>query len=233
MEKENQEKEKEKSFIQKIFNCCCSRLNNEFEIEKKETNKYFENDGDGIIKDLETREDENTNQICMMGEILHDTNELQMIARKINKFTKKLTLNLIYKATADSDKAIAFHTKCDNAKSTIILVETDKGKRFGGYTTCSWSGNCLEKKDEDAFIFSLDKMKTYDNIHGEEAIGCYPKFGPIFLGCQIKIYDNAFSEGGTTYEKGLNYNTEEDFELTGGDRFFKIREVEAYEVIEQ
>ena len=172
-------------------------------------------------------------QICVKGDIIHDTDELEMITRKINKLNKKLTLNLLYKATADSDKAVAFHGKCDDAKSTIVLVETDKGKRFGGYTTCSWRGECIDKKDEDAFVFSLDKMKTYDNIAGEDAIGCYPKFGPIFMGCQIRIYDNAFTRGGTTFEKGLNFNTEEDFELTDGERTFNVKEIEVYEVIPQ
>ena len=115
-------------------------------------------------------------------------------------------MNLLYKATADSDKAEAFHAKCDEAKSTLVLIETDKGKRFGGYTTCSWSGDSIDKKDPEAFVFSFDKMQTYENIEGEEAIGCYPKFGPIFLGCQIRIFDDAFEKGGTTFEQGLNYN---------------------------
>ena len=187
-------------------------------------------------KGLESRQilfEDKPKQVCVKGDIIHDTKELEMITRKINKFNKKLTLNLLYKASADTDKAAAFHGKCDDAKSTIVLVETDKGKRFGGYTTCSWRGDCIDKKDEDAFVFSFDTMKTYDNIPGEEAIGCYPKFGPIFLGCQIRIYDNAFSKGGTTFEKGLNYNTEEDYELTGGERAFNVKEIEVYEVIPQ
>ena len=172
-------------------------------------------------------------QICVKGDIIHNTDELELLTRKINKSNLKLTLNLLYKATADSDKAAAFHAKCDEANSTIVLVETDKGKRFGGFTTCSWSGDCVDKKDEDSFVFSLDKMEIYKNIPGEDAIGCYPKFGPIFLGCQIRIYDNAFTKGGTTFEKGLNFNTTEDYELTDGDREFKIKEIEVYEVIPQ
>ena len=172
-------------------------------------------------------------QICVKGDIIHNTDELGLLTRNMNKLNQRLTLNLLYKATADSDKAEAFHTKCDEAKSTLVLIETDKGKRFGGFTTCSWAGDCIDKKDENAFVFSLDKMEIYENIPGEDAIGCYPKFGPIFLGCQIRIYDNAFTKGGTTFEKGLNYNTEEDFELTGGDRMFNVREIEVYEVIPQ
>ena len=196
----------------------------------------IKSNSNAMNKGLENKKktlDEKAEQVCIEGEIIHDSNELEMIATKINKSNKKLTLNLLYKATADTDKAVDFHAKCDDAKSTIVLVETDKGKRFGGYTSCSWSGDCLDKKDENAFVFSLDRMKTYDNIPGEEAIGCYPKFGPIFLGCQIRIYDNAFSKGGSTFEKGLNYDTEEDFELTDGDRFFNVKEIEVYEVIRQ
>ena len=180
-------------------------------------------------------------QISVKGDIIHSTEELELITRKINKANKKITLNLLYKATVDSDKAAtvdsdkaaAFHDKCDHAQSSLVLVETDKGKRFGGFTTCSWAGDCEEKKDEDAFVFSLDKMMIYENIPNEDAIGCYPKFGPIFLGCQIRIYDNAFSKGGTTFEKGLNYYTEEDYELTGGERCFNVKEIEVYEVIAQ
>ena len=187
-------------------------------------------------KGLESKEltfEDKSKQIRVKGEIIHNIEELEFIIRKINKLNIKLTLNLLYKATADSDQASVFHEKCDDARSTIVLVETDKGRRFGGYTTCSWSGDCIDKKDEDAFIFSLDKMKIYESISGDDAIGCYPSFGPIFLGCQIRIYDNFFIKGGTTFEKGLNYNTEEDYELNDGEREFKVKEVEVYEVIVQ
>ena len=187
-----------------------------------------------ISSGLESRQlyfEEEPEQICVKGDIIHNAQELELITRKINKSNKKITLNLIYKATVDSDKAQAFHNKCDKAQSTLVLIETNRGKRFGGFTSCSWDGECLEKKDENAFIFSLNKMHTYDNIKGEDAIGCYPKFGPIFMGCQIRIYDNAFVKGGTTFEKGLNFDTQEDYELTGGEREFAVKEIEVYEVL--
>ena len=66
------------------------------------------------------------------------------------------------------------------AKSSLVLIETNKGKRFGGYTSTTWKGNCVDKLDKDAFIFSLNKRKIYENIKGEKAIGCYPKFEPVF-----------------------------------------------------
>ena len=165
------------------------------------------------------------------GDIIHNLNELEMLTRKINKSNNKIILNLLYKATADSDNASAFHQKCDKAESTLVLVESDKGKRFGGFTSKNWRGDCVEKKDSEAFVFSLDTMKIYDIIEGEDAIGCYPQCGPVFMGCQIRIFDNAFKKGGTTFERNVNYETEEDFELAGGERAFGVKEIEVYEVI--
>ena len=199
----------------------------ELKIKIQNTNTNTNNNNDQEAPRPEEDEDEEK------GEIIHDMKELELITDKINKgnSNQKIIINLLYKASVDGDKAAIFHEKCDQAKSTIVLVETLNGKRFGGFTSCSWSGNCEDKNDPQAFIFSLDKMETYDNIPGDEAIGCYPKFGPIFLGCQIKIFDNAFSKGGTTFEKELNFNTKEDYELTGGDRVFQIKEIEVYEVV--
>jgi hypothetical protein len=162
------------------------------------------------------------------GDIIQTTTELEFLTRKICQNHNKITLNLLYKATIDSDKASVFHKKCDSAENSLVLIKSTNGKRFGGFTTCSWEGNSIEKKDDNAFVFSLDKMKIYDIIQGEDAIGCYPKYGPVFLGCQIRIYDEFFTKGGTTFEKGLNYDTQEDFELTGGLKKFDIKEIEVY-----
>ena len=196
-------------------------------MKENEENEEKEENEEENEEISEKKEEPKENQ----GDIIHNLNELELITKNINRKNKKVLINLLYKASIDSDKAAVFHQKCDNAKSSIVLVETKDGKRFGGYTTCSWSGNCIEKEDDKAFIFSFDKMKTYNNIFGENAIGCYPKFGPVFLGCQIKIYDDAFTKGGTTYEKEVNYETKEDYELTGGKRTFEVKDIEVYEVV--
>ena len=191
-----------------------------------------------LEKEIEAKKEEfeimqKTEPLYVKGEILHSIEELTMIITKIKTRRGQLTLNLIYKATADSDRAAMFHKKCDKAKRSIVLIETDDGRRFGGYTSVSWNGKCLNKIDEDSFIFSLDNMKIYESIKGKKAIGCYPKFGPIFLGCQIRIYDEAFKNGGSTFKKGINFHTDEDFVLTGGERLFKVKEIEVYEVIDE
>ena len=173
---------------------------------------------------------QDTRMEIVKGEIIKSSAELELLTRKICQNYQKVTLDLLYKATIDSDKAAAFHNKCDYANRTLVLIKSGNGRRFGGYTTCNWKGNSIDKKDDNAFVFSLDKMQIYDIIPGELAIGCYPKYGPVFLGCQIRIYDDFFTKGGTTFEKGLNYNTQEDYELTGGLKKFDVKEIEVYSI---
>lgn len=139
-------------------------------------------------------------------------------------------MNLIYKATLNTDRAEIFHQKCDRAQRTLVVIETINNRRFGGYTTQSWAGDGIDKDDEEAFVFSLDKLQIYNIISGQPAIGCYPKYGPVFLGCQIKVNDNFFVKGGTTYRKNTNYAINSDFELNDGIKFFGIKDIEVFEV---
>ena len=172
----------------------------------------------------------NSNLTIVKGEIIQSQKELEFLVENIGKNYKYITLNLIYKASSDSDEARIFHLKCDYVPSSVVLIETDKNVRFGGFTSKNWYGNCEEKNDENAFVFSLNRLEKYDIIPGEKAIGCYPKFGPVFLGCQIKINDNAFTNGGTTFLQNANYQTTEDFILTGGEQEFNVKEIEVYSV---
>ena len=210
-----------------------SRLK-ELELRNEELRAYIEklsqmkSEGGNQVEALTIQD---TRLEIIRGDIIENANELELLTRKIcqNKY-KKISLNLLYKAIVDSDKAEIFHKKCDSANSTLVLVKSANGKRFGGFTSCKWEGKSIEKKDEKAFIFSLDKMKIYNVIPGEDAIGCYPNFGPVFLGCQIRIYNDFFKNGGTTYEKGLNFDTQEDYELSGGLNKFGVKDIEVYSV---
>ena len=163
--------------------------------------------------------------------IINDEQEIFFISKKISEYIgKNPTYNLLYRATTHGDTAVSFHSKCDKATMSLVLVKDNNGNRFGGFTTREWSGNCMQKIDDKAFIFSIDKAKIFNVIPGQTAIGCFPSFGPIFYGCQIRVYDNFFVKGGSTYLKGANYNTTMDYELTNGVQKFGINEIEVYEI---
>ena len=163
--------------------------------------------------------------------IIHKFAEITDVVSKIQiMVTAGVKFNLLYRASDHGDKAKIFHEKCDKHQMTLVLVETTKGRRFGGFTTKTWDGNCLKKIDNDAFVFCLDNNKIYDIRKNEYAIGGYPKFGPVFFGCQIRIYDEFFKKGGTTCQRGLNYRTKKDYELNNGEQTYIVKEIEVYDV---
>ena len=155
------------------------------------------------------------------------SNVVNKIQEKLNKGAK---FKIIYKAIEMGDKASIFHQKCDNLEMSLVIIETIKGIRFGGFTTRPWEGNCVQKIDNEAFVFSIDRKKIYDIIANEPAIGCYPKFGPVFFGCQIRIYDNFFKKVSTTCHRRLNYKTTQDYELNNGKQSFIVKDIEVYSI---
>ena len=161
--------------------------------------------------------------------IIHKYSEIDEVVSKIQDIlVKGVKFTLVYKAFDDGDRASIFHQKCDKLNMSLVLIETDKDVRFGGFTTKSWEGQCTKKFDNNAFVFSLDNNKIYDIIENEPAVGCYPKYGPVFFGCQIRIYDEFFTKGGTTCHSGLNYRTKNDFELNNGEQKYLIKDIEVY-----
>jgi len=165
--------------------------------------------------------------------IIKSEKEIANVTQRIQGYlNKNIHYSLLYYARAEGDKASTFHKKCDKARKSLVLIMDSFGNRFGGFTMRDWAGKAIQKKDEKAFIFSVDKNKIYGVLPDQVAIGCYPNFGPIFFGCQIRVYDNFFTKGGSTYLKGLNYATEEDYELTNGNQAYGIKELEVYEVKE-
>jgi len=163
--------------------------------------------------------------------IIKKYSEIEKVVGKIQSILQKgARFKIVYKATELGDRAVTFHQQCDNVDISLILIETVKGVRFGGFTTKNWKGNCEQKVDNDAFVFSVDKNKIYEVIKNEMAIGCYPKFGPVFFGCQIRVYDNFFNKNSTTCHKKLNFKTNEDYELNNGEQFFTVKDIEVYSV---
>ena len=175
------------------------------------------------------------------GDIFHNKAELDFISKHIHRNKYKIRFNLLYKASKDGDKSSIFHSKCDKAQTTLVLIETKSNKRFGGYTKRTWRGTNVEKNDNDAFIFSLDNNKIYNINKGKKAIGCYLDLGPNFVGC-FKIYDNSLSQGGCLIYNGDNYDISNIGELINNDDElneiknnmndikFDIKEIEFYEI---
>ena len=189
--------------------------NQSIEVPKKITKK-------GYVPFL-ARED-----VINISDIFINTKEVSLIENFIG--IGDLKFALIYKASRDGDKAEIFHHRVSGSVDTLILVKTTEDRKFGGFTKETWDGVNIFKKDDEAFIFSLNDMKCYE-CNQEDAIWCYPHYGPIFGGYQIDIFDNFMhNDSNKTALKGVGFNTTKDFELNDGVEYFVVSELEVYHV---
>ena len=176
---------------------------------------------------------ENSNIIKERREIDIVIDKIRIIYSKSNK--DFLNMKLIYSASKDGDSSEIFHSLCDGIAPIIALIKTTKGIKFGGYTEIPFEFSKKRKgnKDDNAFIFSINKGKTYDVEKGTNATCSYRNYGPVFYGyeyCNIYLYGDFFSDEGNVAKKGDRYNTTEDFEINDGEQKFMVKELEVYQV---
>ena len=209
-----------------IISELCSSLN---DLRKKV--KYLENQMISKISEEKLKES------LISKEIILNEEEEKMIKnwilKKLNKENSKIELNLLYKLTRDGDGCSTFHTKCDGKGPTIIIIQTTSGYKFGGYTSINWDNTTNNyKKDELAFIFSLNKKKKY-KIKSEKignAIWSGSNYGPIFgSGHDFYISNNCKSSSSGT-NTPYSYECDEKNGLTGGQRNFYVKEMEVFQV---
>ena len=173
--------------------------------------------------------------------IIEERKQIDLILNKIKLSFKEsnknfINLKLIYSAIEDGDSAEDFHKKCDGHAPIIIFIKTDKDVIFGGYTGVPFFSTKKKKgnKDDNAFIFSIDKMKIFEVEKGTIATCSLKNYGPVFYGYEhenIFLMDDFFSDRGNVARKGDRYKTTEDFEINNGEENFYVKELEVYQVL--
>jgi len=164
--------------------------------KKKKVKKLEESeeDSENDQKDKKKNKDENIGQF-IYEEFLDETNiikekkEIDLILDKIQVIFHKsyknfVNLKRIYSASKDGDSAEVFHSLCDGIAPLVVLIKTTKNVVFGGYTEApyTFSKKRVGNKDDNAFIFSINKMKTYDVEKGTNATCSFKDYGPVFYG---------------------------------------------------
>ena len=76
----------------------------------------------------------------IVRDIIKEQNEIDVVVNKIGEKYPGSTYKLLYKGSRDGDSANEFHSRCDDAEKTLVLVEDNYGNRFEGFTTQNWGG---------------------------------------------------------------------------------------------
>lgn len=172
------------------------------------------------------------------SEIIRNLDDYEFIRDSLGKISLKMVFNSIY----HGDYAMDVHSRA-NYHHILVLIETENGNRFGGYTSDNFTPQTfgltstsieLFKKDNSAFLFNLDLKKVY-NIKPKEAIkalDCDDYFTLCFGEGDLVLRDKFLSSGGISTFPGYygDENTQEN-ELTNGEKEFEIKAFEVYNVL--
>ena len=163
------------------------------------------------------------------------TSEEYMYLKSIYDTNKEIYLRLIYKATKDGDTIDIFHKHTTTINPTLLLIEDDKGNKFGGVTTQKWNFDGIRytyKEDKFSFLFSLSNQKKFNVVRTSEAV----HVGDDFI-CGFNN-DLVIKNHCLTGDKGYSglpvaYGSKGDsvFDFTGNkNNEFVIKEFEVFEI---
>ena len=208
------------------------------------TNNNINNGIDGDYYFLDDLKHKHNIKCKNLFEIIQTKDEFIMVISKIlskyktqnnisSSYKLLFNLKLLFDSDINGDTAKAFHNKCDFEGNTISLILTKDLHRFGGYTKEyfeSPENNYFDKKDNSSFVFSLDKMKTYDVIKDKYAISCDKNYGPYFRDDHICVVDKFLSNQSGTCIKGKNFYTNKNYELNLGRKYFYIKRLQVFQI---
>ena len=97
-----------------------------------------------------------------------------------------------------------FHQLCDDKGPTITIMKSKAARVFGGFTQLSWDCKSLWKRDEKAFIYSIDRKQIYRVVKAQNAIFCRSDCGPSFGGYALGLFGDPLNkeEAGYCYTNG-------------------------------
>ena len=145
---------------------------------------------------------------------------------------------LLYRASVDGFDSKSFHSKCDGALGTLVLIKSENSNIFGGFTKANWGLNTGWQTDSESFLFSLvNSYNTPVKMLVAEQASYYAIISEfsrhIYFGGPGALY---LSDDGTTGISNFNYNhyetpsflTDDPNIFLGGSQNFKIIEIEVY-----
>mgnify|MGYP002624472679 CR=1 FL=1 len=192
------------------------------------------------LKKKDDNKDNNDIKQRIDSKIIKTKEEIKLLSNRLTSkgFIKncKVSFNLLYRASRDGDSPKDYHNKCDGKTNTLCVIQTRKGCQFGGYTEVTIDSSGSDYKDPNAFVFSLNKNKIYENLRKEDSAVCHNKnWGPIFRNDAFAVWDKNFfsySKHRLGRKSQLLFGVmNEDYEINNGEEYFGIRELEVFQII--
>ena len=164
---------------------------------------------------------------------------LSFLSSRLSQFTKATKLFSTKDHPTKTNVAKEFHDACDGKTNTLVIIKSGQ-YIAGGYTEVAWSSTSKDtaiSNTSQAFLFSVNKQKTYRNTSTRFAISFSdnswgPRFGAngnadIAVHGEYRLNDNNYCELNRSYSsEGAGNPKRELF----GRKYFTIDEYEVYKL---
>ena len=213
----------------------------------KENNINYKNENKKLweeinkLKEYHIRFNKKENQMnSFESKIIESIDNIKFIFDYIKQNDKSFNFNnikLLYRGSRDGDRTKTCHELCDNKKNVLIIMKSETGYIFGGYSKIGFkiNNNWDYKIDNNCFLFSLNLKKIYPVIKDKNVICSYGKEKGLCFYNSLVFYDNFMSknEGAKIYNSiQENFNGfENSYEMNGGQNQFKFNELEVFQLL--
>ena len=174
------------------------------------------------------------------SKIIESKDNINFILDYIKKNDKTLNISkikLLFRGSRDGERTKTCHELCDIKQHVLIIMKSETGYIFGGYSKIGFKANkILEYKiDNNCFLFSLNLKKIYPVIKDKNVI-CHTRetSGLCFFG-SLMFYDYFMSKKdwpnlNMDIKQYFN-NLETIYEMNGGQEYFKCDELEVFQLL--
>ena len=219
-----------------------NNLQNKYEELSKEKIKLSEN-----YKLLEERiqifeKEKEKNKIDLFpgddSKIIYSMSEIQFIIDYIKKEDKSFefkNLKLLFRGSRDGDRTKKCHHLCDNKQNVLIIIQSDIGNIFGGYSKIGFkvSNKAEYLVDNNCFLFSYEYKKIYPSVKDKQNICHISDYCGLCFTGSLGFFDKFMNSNDNWIDKSNiqdHFNRLDDpCEMNGGKNKFRIQELEVFQ----
>ena len=148
-------------------------------------------------------------------------------------------IKLLFRASKDGNKTKTCHKLCDNKEDILIIILSDNGYIFGGYSKIGFKTNndprnFEYKIDNNCFLFSVNLEKIYAVIKNKEVICHIRETSGLNFYSSLVFHDNFMNRSDNCICKNIKeyFNgLEDEYEMNGGKDKFKCKELEVFQLL--
>ena len=146
-------------------------------------------------------------------------------------------IKLLFRGSRDGERTKTCHELCDNKQNVLIIMKSETGYIFGGYSKIGFKATkILEYKiDNNCFLFSLNLKKIYPVIKDKTVICHISETSGLCFFRSLTFYDYFMSKKDwPNINNDINQyfnGFENSYEMNGGQEYFKFNELEVFQLL--